>query len=91
MKKEPKRRKDIQIHNVSFEDFIKVIDHCKGDVFLETPDGDVLNLKSKLCQLLGISALLSKTETIDTAIRCTDPEDEVMLLRLNLYGELPEE
>ena len=91
MKKESKRRKDIELHDVSFEDFIKVVDHCKGDVYLETPEGDTLNLKSKLCQLLGLSALLSKTETIDTAIRCSDPEDEVMLLRLNLYGEIPGE
>lgn len=89
MKKESKRRKGIELHNVTFDDFIKVIDHCKGDVFLETPDGDVLNLKSKLCQLLGLSSLLSKTETIDTAIRCSNPEDEVLLLRLNLYGEVP--
>ncbi len=91
MKKETNRRKDIELHNVTFDNFIKVIDRCKGDVYLETEDGDTLNLKSKLCQLLGLSHLLSKTETIDTTIRCTDPEDEIMLLRLNLYGELPDE
>ncbi len=88
MKRE-QRRKDIELHNVTFDDFIKVVDHCKGDVYLETEDGDSLNLKSKLCQLLGLSHLLSKTETIDTSIHCTDPEDEVLLLRLNLYGEVP--
>lgn len=91
MKKESKRRRDIELHNVTLEDFIKVIDHCKGDVYLETEEGDTLNLKSKLCQLLGLSSLLSKTEIIDTSIRCTEPEDEIMLLRLNLYGEIPGE
>ncbi|MCQ2451085.1 MAG: hypothetical protein MJ080_03820 [Clostridia bacterium] len=90
-KRDEKRRKDIELHNVTFDDFIKVLDHCKGDVYLETADGNTLNLKSKLCQLLGLSALLSKTETIDTTIRCTDPEDEVLLLRLNVYGEVPGE
>ena len=35
----------IQIHNVDFEDLIKVINKCKGDVYLETSDGDSLNLK----------------------------------------------
>mgnify|MGYP003295988682 CR=1 FL=1 len=30
-------------------------------------------------------------KVIDTSIRCTDPEDEVLLLRLNLYGEMPDE
>lgn len=39
----------IQLHNVDFDDFIKAVDECKGDVYLETKDGDVLNLKSKLC------------------------------------------
>ena len=41
----------IQIHNIDFNKFIKVLDHCKHDVFLETPDGDSLNLKSKLSQI----------------------------------------
>lgn len=91
MKKDQRFGKNIELHNVTFDNFIKVIDLCKGDVYLETAEGDTLNLKSKLCQLLGLSALLSKTETIDTSIRCTNPEDEVMLLRLNLYGEIPEE
>jgi len=48
----------IQLHNVDFEDFIKAIDECKGDVYLETNDGDVLNLKSKLCQMIGLSTIL---------------------------------
>ena len=33
----------IQLHNVNFDDFIKAIDECKGDIYLETKDGDVLN------------------------------------------------
>ena len=50
----------IQLHNVDFDDFIKAVDECKGDVYLETKDGDVLNLKSKLCQMLGLSTILKK-------------------------------
>ena len=45
--------KYIKLHNVDFEDLIKTIDECKGDVYLETIDGDVLNLKSKLCPRLA--------------------------------------
>ena len=33
---------DIALHNADFGDFIKTLDHCKGDVFMETADGDVL-------------------------------------------------
>ena len=75
---------------MDFEDFIKAIDECKGDVYLETSDGDVLNLKSKLCQMIGLSTILKSTEISEATIRCANPEDETMLFRFNLYGEMPE-
>ncbi len=81
----------IQLHNVDFDDFIKAVDECKGDVYLETNDGDVLNLKSKLCQMLGLSTILKNTEVTEATIRCTNPDDETMLFRFNLYGEIPGE
>ena len=80
----------VRLHNVNFDDFIKAIDECKGDVYLETTDGDVLNLKSKLCQMIGLSTILSKTEVAEATIRCTNPDDEGMLFRFNLYGEMPD-
>lgn len=80
----------IKLHNVDFDDFIKAIDECKGDVYLETSDGDVLNLKSKLCQMIGLSTILKNTEVAEASIRCTNPDDESMLFRFNLYGEIPE-
>ncbi len=80
----------IKLHNVNFDDFIKTIDECKGDVFLETSDGDILNLKSKLCQMIGLSTILSNSEVSEATLRCTNPEDETMLFRFNLYGEVPE-
>ena len=39
------------------EEFLKVIDSCKGRVELITDDGDRLNLKSKLCQLDSLSTI----------------------------------
>lgn len=80
----------IKLHNIDFEDFINAIDSCAGDVYLETADGDVLNLKSKLCQMIGISTILKNTEVAEAVIRCTNPEDETKLFRFNLYGEVPE-
>lgn len=79
----------IQLHNIDFEDLIKAVNNCKGDVYLETDEGDVLNLKSKLCQLIGLSTILSNSEVAEASIRCTDPEDETALFRFNLYGEMP--
>lgn len=80
----------IQLHNVDFEDLIKVVDKCKGDVYLETSDGDSLNLKSRLCQMLGLATILANTEIEEAWIRCQNKDDETMLFRFNLYGEMPE-
>lgn len=82
--------KEITLHNLDFNDFIKTLDSCKGDVFLETADGDVLNLKSKLCQMIGIANILKGAEISEAKIRCANPEDETLLFRFNLYKEVPE-
>ena len=82
--------KEITLHNLDFNDFIKTLDSCKGDVFLETVDGDVLNLKSKLCQMIGLSTILRNTEVSEATLRCANPDDETLLFRFNLYGEVPE-
>ena len=83
-------KKKIQLHNINFEDFINAIDKCKGDVYLETKEGDILNLKSKLCQMIGLSTILKNTEVEEATVRCANQEDETMLFRFNLYGEKPE-
>lgn len=77
------------LHNLDLADFIKTLDSCKGDVFMETPDGDVLNLKSKLCQIIGLSNILKGAEISEATIRCANPEDETILFRFNLYKEVP--
>ena len=83
-------KQKIQLHNINFDDFIDAIDKCKGDVYLETKEGDILNLKSKLCQMIGLSTILKNTEVEEATVRCTNQEDETMLFRFNLYGEKPE-
>lgn len=82
--------KNIKLHNIDFDDFIAAIDKCKGDVYLETNEGDVLNLKSKLCQFIGLSKILKNTEVSEATVRCTNKDDESMLFRFNLYGDMPE-
>ena len=79
----------IQLHKVDFEDFIQTIEKCKGDVYLETSDGDVLNLKSKLCQMIGLSTILASTEIAEATVRCANFEDETLLYRFSLYGKTP--
>lgn len=79
----------IALHNVELDDLVKVVDSCKGNVYLETEEGDSLNLKSKLCQMLGISTILASTEINQAWVRCENPEDESKLFRFDLYGEMP--
>jgi len=79
----------IQLHKVDFDDFIQTVEKCKGDVYLETSDGDVLNLKSKLCQMIGLSTILANTEIAEATVRCANFEDETLLYRFSLYGETP--
>ena len=82
---------EMEIHNIDIKEFIAALDQCKGDVFLETDEGDVLNLKSNLCQIAGLANILSGAVIAEATIRCTDPEDESLLFRFNLYHELPEQ
>lgn len=81
----------LKLHDLDFNEFIKALDSCKGDVFLETDEGDILNLKSKLCQIMGIANILKNATVSEATIRCTNPEDETLLFRFNLYREIPGE
>ena len=49
---------------LKIEEFLKVIDSCTGRVELITDDGDRLNLKSKLCQLVSLSTIFSSAAKI---------------------------
>ena len=84
-------QKFIVMHDIDIADFMTTLDKCKGDVYLETNEGDVLNLKSKLCQMMGIANILKGAVISEATIRCQRPEDESLLFRFNLYKELPKE
>ena len=47
--------KTIELHDVNVPEFLKELDSCKGNVYLVTREGDRLNLRSKLCQLVGLT------------------------------------
>ena len=83
--------KQLKLHDIDFNKFIKVLDYCKHDVFLETTDGDSLNLKSKLSQIVGIANILKGASVTEATLRCVDKDDETILFRFNLYGEMPDD
>lgn len=53
-----------------------VVDSCKGKVELITGEGDRLNLKSKLCQIISLSSIFPMmTEIPNLEIIAHEPED----------------
>lgn len=77
----------LQLHDVNVPEFLKVLDECKGNVFLVSREGDHLNLKSKLCQLVGLTQLIEGGKIAEAFVICEDPEDESKLFRFNLFGK----
>ena len=76
----------IEVHDVDVQAFLSEIDKCEGDVFLVTDEGDRLNLKSKLCQLIGLTKLIEGGKISNAHIECQKTEDETKLFRFNIFG-----
>jgi len=77
---------DLELHQVNFKEFIEAIDMCKGDVFLVTAEGDRLNLKSKFCQLVGLTRIIEGGMISEARVVCENKEDESLLFRFDLFG-----
>ena len=77
----------MSLHNIDVSEFLSVLDTCKGNVYLVTREGDHLNLKSKLCQLIGLTKLIEGGKITEAYIMCDNKEDESKLFRLDLYGD----
>ena len=56
-------------------EFLSIVDSCKGDVTLRSLDGDIFNLKSKLSQYIAIAALLGQHGD-ELELFCSYREDE---------------
>ncbi|NLW79455.1 MAG: hypothetical protein GXY32_08610 [Ruminococcaceae bacterium] len=76
----------MEVHDLDLKAFMEVLDSCEGDVFMVTDDGDRLNLKSKLAQLIGFTRLIEGGRVTKARIECTSKADERKLFRFNLFG-----
>ncbi len=45
-------------------EFLAIVDSCKGEVTLRSVDGDIFNLKSKLSQYIAIAAFHSSCSNL---------------------------
>ena len=77
----------VQINKMDMQKFIKLLDKTQGTVFLVTDDGDKINLQSKLSQLLGLKFILDTAKISSAELEFTNPEDETIFFRANLFGE----
>lgn len=82
--------KQFYLDNVDVQVLMRALDECKGQVILFTDEGDRFNLKSKLSQIAGLMNLINGGIVCDAKISCSDPDDEALLFRLNLFGQIDE-
>ena len=77
----------LELHDIDVTELLAVLDTCEGNVFLVTREGDHLNLKSKLCQLVGLTQLIEGGKIAEAYIVCENKDDESKLFRFNLLGD----
>jgi hypothetical protein len=78
----------LNLHDIDVTEFLAVLDTCEGNVYLVTRDGDRLNLRSKLSQLVGLTQLIEGGKITEASIVCENRNDESKLFRLNLFDEV---
>ena len=69
------------------DEFLGKVKLCTGDVWLESVDGDRINLKSKLSRYVEIGALLSE-EGSNLDLYCAKREDEMHFI--NFFEKYPD-
>ena len=78
----------MKIQNITdVEKFFKVIDQCKGTVELVSPEGDRINLKSKLEQYLCLANIFSNGYLQEMDLVAHDTEDIERLIKYMYQGE----
>lgn len=83
-------KREIEMHEVDIAEFIKALDGCTGNVYLESEEGDCINLKSRLSALIGIAQIIKGGLVTKATLRCENSEDESKLFRFALYREMPQ-
>lgn len=77
----------MSLHDIDVSEFLAVLDTCEGNVFLVTHEGDKLNLRSTLSQLIGLTKLIEGGKITEAFVICDNRTDESKLFRLNMFGD----
>ena len=77
----------MKIKNITdIKRFFEVVNKCKGRVELVTAEGDRLNLKSTLCQYVGLTDMFTEAKIDDIEILVSEPEDIRLLMEFLIRG-----
>lgn len=78
----------MKIQNIkNVEKFFQVVDSCEGKVELITNEGDVLNLKSKLCQYVSLVGIFSNEAYIpELELKAYNENDVKKLIEFMVNG-----
>ena len=78
----------VKVQNIKDVDaFFMVIDVCKGTVELVSPEGDRINLKSKLTQYLSMANIFSNGYIKELDLVAHDKDDVERLIKFMYQGE----
>lgn len=64
----------------------KTLNQCKGEVWLVSKEGDRINLKSKLSQMLFTANLLNKSTIHELELIVSEPEDMKKVMDFMISG-----
>ncbi len=82
-------KREIEMREVDIAEFVKALSACEGNVYLESEEGDCINLKSRLSALIGIAQIVKGGLVTKATLRCENSSDESKLFLFALYRELP--
>lgn len=66
-------------NNMHIPDFLQAVTTCHQDVLFETPEGDILNLKSTISQFIFTAVIIGELSKPDGIINLCGPEDAAIL------------
>ena len=67
--------------------FLQAVSKCKGDVFITSPQGDRLNLKSSLTKYIAYSGILSNAEGEELELELSNSKDFKLFFDFMLKGD----
>ena len=77
----------MKMYNIKdIEGFMKTVNDCTGSVYIISPEGDKLNLKSKLTQYYALAGLFSSPIISELELETEDPETAKKLMEFMMSG-----